>query len=73
MSKVTKKCVKCHRAFQYGHNRFSLDNKPLCDKCAGVKRDLSGYAWLPGETEHTYQVIATGEIYTQTRTEAFGG
>jgi hypothetical protein len=55
---------------------FSRD-VPVCDSCAGVERDLNGYAWSPDETEHTYakDIREDGTLVdpeTVTREQAFG-
>lgn len=67
---MKKRCTICRQSFTPGVN--GIMNPVLCDMCAKIKRDASGYAWDPNETEHTYEDVGTGEISLVTRAQAFG-
>lgn len=66
------KCWKCKTKFDMGWNGVVDDhNRPTCDNCARVQRDVNGYAWTNDELTHTYEDVSTGERSTVTREEAF--
>lgn len=66
-------CCKCYKPVKIGEDAIYDDEESLvCDSCAGVERDLEGYAWLPGEEVHYYQDVETGEESWVSRGEAFG-
>ena len=58
--KVTKKCHRCHKAFQIGYTGvMDATNKPVCDKCSGIQRDDNGFPWFPDEKEKTFYGMST--------------
>lgn len=56
---VIKKCPKCRRLYRLGWNGI----RGQCDKCAGVKRDREGYAWMPGQREMKLQDFFGGGYF----------
>lgn len=62
-------CTICGKKFDMGRN--GICDPDRCDTCAGVRRDVNGYAWEPDEQEHKYQHVRTGEVTTVRRDEAF--
>jgi len=60
------RCPKCKKVYMLGYNGVAAG----CDTCMGVQRDRSGDAWLPGETEHTYQSVSDGMISGVKREDA---
>lgn len=49
MSDTSKNCncSRCGKRIVLGINGVVIDTSKVCDKCAGVKRDKNGFAWLP--------------------------
>jgi predicted RNA-binding Zn-ribbon protein involved in translation (DUF1610 family) len=50
---VVMKCPQCGNEFTLGFNGCYNDEheRDECDRCAGVERDMVGYAWLKDEQE----------------------
>lgn len=68
-NKVGKKCPRCGKQIQMGYNGIWLYGKPLCDNCAGVKRDADGMQWDAHETAKTLYNPETGETRVVARPE----
>lgn len=50
--KVVKKCCACGKKFVLGVTGTYPGRWPMCDACAGVRRDCQGWAWSPNEQTH---------------------
>lgn len=42
-----------------------------CDDCLEIERDRNHYCWFPGETEHKYVDLASGNVFVVRREDAF--
>jgi hypothetical protein len=65
---VTKICPICKNDYEMGLNGTIYG----CDSCTGVKRDKNNYFWNRYQKKMNLRNVATGEIETVTRAQAFG-